>query len=907
MMNTPISNRPLWRGLFFAALCLAAAPGWSQELYYATSSAAQSSNTVEYVSPGGGANHSSFTATGATGNGVIRCTAIALDSSAQKVFLLDAAGQSIWSMNLSGGSLALVITLPTSTPTDLALDTVNQEIYFTTSSSTQTNNTIQKVGYSGTGRTVLFTATGPFTNGVSRCTALALDLLHSQILFSDAGMNALWSINLAGGNLASVNHILPGAPLDLALDVTNQLVYYVTSSWNQSSNTVQRITYGGANNTLLLTAPGGTGVQRCTALEFDPVASKLYLADAGASVLWSLNPDGTGVAALETGVFAIPRRMHLLPSTPVTVINFSDSGPGSLRQAILGGGVFTTIVFSSGLFSSSSGVLNLVTVGDTTFGPSSLLITNNVSINSPVGSNGLVIARSNGASAMRLFYVAPGGSLTLQNVTLTNGLSQGGDGGSGSQRGGSGGGGAGMGGAILNWGALDLENSTLVGNQALGGAGGGGYGGGGEGSGGGGGGMGGPGGAGGGSSTGGYGGPPTGGDGGTGTGSGDSGGLAGGGGGGGSGGIGSIGGYGSGEGGASAFGGGGGGGGAYNTEGYGGGVGGIGGAGGFGGGGGGGGGGTPGGTNGSPGFGGGAGGATGDNSGNIGSAGGGGAGLGGAVFSVYGPTTITNCTFSGNVAAGGAGGYMFGSLGSNGLGFGGGIFNVDCSLAVLNATFASNQASQGGAICNLGYGESSSVFLRNSILADSISAASDYLSTNVSESANSDITNSDLGNNNLIQVNCGFAGGIVSTADPLLTPLQDNGGPTWTHALMNRSPAIDAGDNTALPATDQRGYPRIADGNGDGLAIVDLGAVEDGLVLLTAMPQTAQSIASYGFMLSLTGETNRNYVLEYSANLVNWYSLSTNLVPPAGLMTLFDPSANNSPRQRYYRAFAIPH
>jgi hypothetical protein len=89
----------------------------------------------------------------------------------------------------------------------------------------------------------------------------------------------------------------------------------------------------------------------------------------------------------------------------------------------------------------------------------------------------------------------------------------------------------------------------------------------------------------------------------------------------------------------------------------------------------------------------------------------------------------------------------------------------------------------------------------------------------------------------------GFTNGVngdqVGTAaaplDPLLGPLQNNGGPTKTHALLAGSPAIDHGDNSAvdpttqkLPTTDQRGagHPRPKDGNGDGLAVVDIGAFE---------------------------------------------------------------------------------
>lgn len=84
-------------------------------------------------------------------------------------------------------------------------------------------------------------------------------------------------------------------------------------------------------------------------------------------------------------------------------------------------------------------------------------------------------------------------------------------------------------------------------------------------------------------------------------------------------------------------------------------------------------------------------------------------------------------------------------------------------------------------------------------------------------------------------------GDIIST-DPLLGPLQDNGGPTQTLALLPGSPAVDAGDNTDVPDFDQRGpdFLRIVGGT------IDIGAFEAQIGAATHFAITAPTEVTSG-------------------------------------------------------------
>ncbi len=98
----------------------------------------------------------------------------------------------------------------------------------------------------------------------------------------------------------------------------------------------------------------------------------------------------------------------------------------------------------------------------------------------------------------------------------------------------------------------------------------------------------------------------------------------------------------------------------------------------------------------------------------------------------------------------------------------------------------------------------------------------------------------------------GFAPSDLLNVNPMLGPLQNNGGPTQTMALLPGSPAIDAGDTALVPAaviSDQRGagYPRIVNSS------VDIGAYEvqgPWHFVVTAQPP-ANVIAGSGFGLTV--------------------------------------------------------
>ena len=182
---------------------------------------------------------------------------------------------------------------------------------------------------------------------------------------------------------------------------------------------------------------------------------------------------------------------------------------------------------------------------------------------------------------------------------------------------------------------------------------------------------------------------------------------------------------------------------------------------------------------------------------------------------IYGANLVENSTISGNSAATSGGGIYGGvieivnsTISGNSAGTsGGGIYNFPYSLNVANSTITGNSAPSGGGIYNVGSVEVSNTILNAGALGENIFNSSGTI-TSIGYNLSSDDGGGYL-----------TGPGDQINTDPLLGPLQDNGGPTFTHALLPGSPAIDAGDPnfTPPPFFDQRGpgFVRVFNGRID--------------------------------------------------------------------------------------------
>jgi hypothetical protein len=184
-----------------------------------------------------------------------------------------------------------------------------------------------------------------------------------------------------------------------------------------------------------------------------------------------------------------------------------------------------------------------------------------------------------------------------------------------------------------------------------------------------------------------------------------------------------------------------------------------------------------------------------------------GEGSGGAITALReGTASLTNDTIAANSVGG-----PIGAVAGGGT-LGGGL-STSIAVSVLNSTI------DGNAVIGAGIGGNievlaGSLSLENTIVAFGSAASAPNCGGTVTS------TGHNLESSTPSQCGLSSALGDVIGANPLLAPLQFNGGPTQTQDLLAGSPAIDAGNNNGCAATDQRGIARSLG------AACDIGAYE---------------------------------------------------------------------------------
>ncbi|MDR9402817.1 MAG: choice-of-anchor Q domain-containing protein, partial [Halothece sp. Uz-M2-17] len=204
---------------------------------------------------------------------------------------------------------------------------------------------------------------------------------------------------------------------------------------------------------------------------------------------------------------------------------------------------------------------------------------------------------------------------------------------------------------------------------------------------------------------------------------------------------------------------------------------------------------------------------------------------GGGIYNTFGTATLSNSTVSGNSAYDGGGG-----ISNNG------------TATLSNSTVSGNSADDdGGGIFNDSGGDDTATLI-NSIVANNTANQGNDLYNEAGSTQGTINASFSLIEDNADQIN-GTDNSNIKNQDPLLDPagLQDNGGPTKTIALTANSPAINAGDNSLIPADvkdldgDNNTSEKIPfDQRGTGFDRLNFGTVDIGAVELQIIARDDQ-------------------------------------------------------------------
>jgi hypothetical protein len=225
-----------------------------------------------------------------------------------------------------------------------------------------------------------------------------------------------------------------------------------------------------------------------------------------------------------------------------------------------------------------------------------------------------------------------------------------------------------------------------------------------------------------------------------------------------------------------------------------------------------------------------------------------------------GISAVTNSTFSGNQVL--IQSSQFSRLG------GGGIYAGGRGMLLVNCTIASNSVSILGA-------RGSGLAVGGGILSDGgVTVVNTVVADNQAPDLGQDLCGAFLSTGfDLIGNNQGATGLSINDYQNVaanLGPLQDNGGPTFTHALLQGSLAIGGGTSVGAPATDQRGVARPP-------GHCDIGAFQLTTVITPAITWSNPPAIVYGTAL---GTNQLNATSSVDGTFV--YSPAAGTIFPAG-------------------------
>ena len=266
-----------------------------------------------------------------------------------------------------------------------------------------------------------------------------------------------------------------------------------------------------------------------------------------------------------------------------------------------------------------------------------------------------------------------------------------------------------------------------------------------------------------------------------------------------------------------------------------------------------------------------------------GGGGGAGAGMGGGIFNNGGSITSLNVTIAYNKAQGGQGRFLnatsgYAAGGTDGEGYGGGIFN-----------------------------RSGTVDLNNSLIA---------YNTNVNDIENTNLTGvetdedlygsftSTSGSNLVFHLGAGTLGGTTTgniiSENPEILALADNGGTTYTHAILPcpQGPAVNAGNEAVAPAFDQREMPRNE--------LPDIGSFESDLAeinLTYSMVQPCENTSNGS--ITVTPQSTPDYIYQWDAASGN-QTESTAIDLLAGFYTVTITDGNGCVKDTTFELISAP-